>query len=132
VEGDILILAQLPSSTAQSMPAAPEKSLNMLCSMLLHIVAVYNKVQELSGNLLDHLKSHILSCNMLYPTLISCTHGPRSQNHLLRASGSMMWFKMKSTLLLHFMLYICIYKYIHLHPHHMYLYAAITCNFEDS
>lgn len=105
VGGGILILTQPPSPTAHSKPAAPEKSLHMLCSMLPHIVAVYNKVQELSGNLLDHLKSHILSCNMLYLTLISWTYGPRSHNHLLRARGSMMQFKMKSALLLSFMLY---------------------------
>lgn len=77
--GDTLMFAhQLLPPAAHSKPAAPEKQLHMLCSVLPHIVAVYNKVQELSGNLLDHLKSCILSCNMLYLTLISCTYGSGS------------------------------------------------------
>lgn len=137
--GDTLMFThQLLPPAAHSKPAAPEKQLHMLCSMLPPIVTVYNKVQELSGNLLDHLKSCILSCNMLYLTLISCTYGSGSWDQLLQTSGSMMQLKTKYVRAHYYTHYIscCAYIFINISTcnptHHTYLCAVISCNFGNA
>lgn len=114
--------------TASQQLQAPEESLQVLCSMLPHILAVYLKRQDLSGNLLDHLRSHILSCTMLYLThfLYACFEFTKSFIKNKRQYDAVQNAACKSTLLHTLCLVLCIHTHTYKHTHHTDLHVVTS------
>ena len=124
------MLAHQPSPpTARSKPAAPSSrgEPGVLCSMLPRAAAAHLKLQEPSGNLLDHLRSCILSCTMLY-----LTHFLYIWSEFTKPFIKNKWqydavqnAVCKSTLFTHTTLVLCIYIHTHVNPHTTYTCTSL-------
>lgn len=124
----LLTNSHLQLLTVRQQLAVPEESLQVLCSTLPHVVAVFLKVQELSGNLLDHPRSCILSCTLLFLThfLYVCFEftNPFIKNKW--QYDAVQNAVCESTLLYTLCLVLCIYIHTCKPSHHVYLHIVIS------